>query len=203
MKMSPPVKIFCFTLLELLLFNSIASASPPAKTRETKRVLVLYSEDKDHPAHELTDQGIRSAFGSNEVYDVQLYTEYLDISRFGKPSHARAMADFLRSKYSGMKIDAVITVYPYALDFLLAERGLLFPGVPIVAAEISSWDYAANLERSQARRSVTGTVVGEDIIGLMDVAFRLRPGTKRVALIAGTAPTDARSEEIFRKTFIV
>jgi PAS domain S-box-containing protein len=193
------MKIVCFVVLELFLFNSIASPSPPSGTRETKRVLILYSEDRDHPAHQLTDQGIRSAFESNQIDDVQLYTEYLDVSRFGKPSHARAMADFLRSKYLGMKLDALIAVYPYALDFLLAERNSLFPAVPIVAVGISSSDYGVNGERSQARDFVTGTVVGEDVIGLMDAALRLRPATRRVALIAGTAPTDVQSEEIFRK----
>jgi PAS domain S-box-containing protein len=193
------MKTLCFVALELFLFNSIASPSPPSGTRETKRVLILYSEDRDHPAHQLTDQGIRSAFESSQIDDVQLYTEYLDVSRFGKPSHARAMADFLRSKYSGMRVDAVIAVYPYALDFLLAERSSLFPTVPIVAVGISSRDYGVNGERSQARRFVTGTVVGEDITGLMDVAFRLRPAARRVALIAGTSPTDARSEGNFRR----
>ena len=39
---------------------------------------MLYSEDKAHPAHELTDRGIRAVFRSNKLFDVQLYTEYLD-----------------------------------------------------------------------------------------------------------------------------
>ena len=42
----------------------------------------------------------------------------------------------LRRKYAGTKIDAIITVYPAALDFLMGEEGKVFPGVPIVASEI-------------------------------------------------------------------
>ncbi len=86
-------------LLLLLIFQPLSAAEP----RETKRVLVLYSEDKAHPAHELTDQGIRAAFRSNKLFDVQLYTEYLDLSRFSGPGHARAVADYLRRKYAGIK----------------------------------------------------------------------------------------------------
>ena len=179
----------------LLLFQPLSAAEP----REAKRVLILYSEDEAHPAHEMTDQGIRAAFGSNKFFNVQLYTEYLDVSRFGEPSHARATADYLRGKYSGVEIHAIITVYPYALDFLLAERGTLFSEVPIIAAEITSRSYAENLERSPTRRFVTGTLIGDDITGLMDVALRLRPETRHVALVAGTAPNDAFSEEIFRR----
>ncbi len=137
----------------------------------------------------MTEQGIRAGFRSNKLFDVQLYTEYLDVSRFGGLSHARAMADLLRRKYSGMEIHVIITVYPYAVDFLLAERRALFPEVPVIAAVITRSD-AENLERSPARRFVTGTIAGDNITGLMDAALRLRPKTKRIALVAGTSPND-------------
>ena len=46
------------------LFMSLLLAQPlcAAEPRETKSVLVLYREDKAHPDHELTDQGIREGF---------------------------------------------------------------------------------------------------------------------------------------------
>jgi hypothetical protein len=72
---------------------------------------------------------------------VQVYTEYLDVSRFGGLPHARNMADYPRRKYSGMEIDAIISVYRYAADFLLGERGTLFPPVQIILAEVPR-DYA-------------------------------------------------------------
>ena len=183
-------------LLLLLLLQPLYAAEP----RETKRVLVLFSEDEAHPAHHMTQQGIRAAFGSNKLFDVQLYTEYLDVSRFGGLSHARATADYLGRKYSGMEIHAIITVYPYAVDFLLAERRTLFPEVPIIAAEIAR-SQAEDLERSPARRFLTGTIMGDNIAGVMDAALRMRPGTKRVALVAGTAANDLAGEEIFRRGF--
>ena len=49
-----------------------AQSQPHAAVAE-KNVLVLYSEDKAHPAHELTDRGIRSAFRSNKLFEVRLY----------------------------------------------------------------------------------------------------------------------------------
>jgi signal transduction histidine kinase len=181
-------------LLVLLLLQPLYGAEP----REAKRVLVLYSEDKDHPAHGLTEQGILKTFRSNKLFDVQLFTEYLDASRFGDRSHARATAEYLRRKYSGMKIHGIIAVYPSAVDFLLAERSTLFPEVPIIASEITGRDYAENLERSPVRRFVSGTILGDNITGIMDAALRMRPETKRIALVAGTAPNDISGEQIFR-----
>lgn len=34
------------------------------------------------PAHDLTDKGVRAAFKANQTFDIQLYTEHMDFSRF-------------------------------------------------------------------------------------------------------------------------
>jgi len=192
--MKRPCKFFSSALLVFLLLLPLFAA----ESREAKRVLVLYSEEKDHPAHGITEHGIRAVFLSNKLFDVHLYTENLDVSRFGGSSHAHAFADYLRRKYSGVEIHAIIAVYPYAVSFLTSERRTLFPEAPIIAAEISR-GYAEELERSPFRRFVTGTSLVESITGVMDAALRVRPKTKRVALVAGTAPTDAYSEQVFRR----
>jgi PAS domain S-box-containing protein len=168
-----------------------------AEPRETKRVLILYSEDKAHPAHELTDQGIRAVFRSNKLFEVHLYTEYADLSRFAGPTHSRAFAEFLRSKYSYSKIDAIIAVYPAAVDMLLGEASGAFPRVPIVACEIVR-PYAEKLDSSPSRSFVTGVIMGENIAGVLDAALQMKPSAKRVALISGTGPNDEYHEEVFR-----
>jgi PAS domain S-box-containing protein len=193
-----------FSVLPLLLILLLTvpghAQTEPQNALNVKNVLVLHSEDREHPAHQLTDKGIRSVFRSNTLFDVELYNEYLDVSRFGGAANAHAFADYLRRKYSGMNIHAIIAIYPKAVDFLLAERRTLFPELPIIATEITR-SYAENLERSPARRFVTGTILGDNLTGMMDAALRVRPETKRVALVAGTAPTDAHTEEIFRRGF--
>ena len=146
----------------------------------------------------MTDQGIRSAFRSNTLFDVQLYNEYLDGSRFSDRANTQAFADYLRRKYARIKIDTIITVYPAAVDFLLSEAIEVFPDTPIVANEVSR-AYAENLKHSPPRRPITGTILGDNAIGMLDSAFRMRPGTKRVAIVAGTTPNNIYSEQIFRK----
>jgi hypothetical protein len=181
--------ILSLPLLALLLFQPVCAAEP----RETKRIPVLYNEDKDHPAHEMTGQGIRAAFRSNQRFNVQLYTEYLDLSRFSGPAHVHTMANYLNHKYAGTEIDVIIGVYPAAIDFLMREEGKVFPGVPIVACEIIR-DTAENLDRSPWRRILTGVIIGDNAASVLESALRLRPGTRGVALVAGTAPNDAYNE---------
>jgi PAS domain S-box-containing protein len=186
----------CSALLLVLILQPFTAA----EAKEIRRVLVLYSEDKDNPSQETTGQGIREGFRSNPSFDVQLYTEYLDVSRFGDSSHARAMADFLRRKYSGTEIHAIVTAYPYALQFLLEQRRALFSELPVIAAVITR-SQAENLKHSPARRFVTGTIAEDNVTGLIDAALRLRPKTKHFALISGTSPTDILAEQPFRVGF--
>ena len=150
--------ISSFVLLLLIFHPSFASGQ-----MEAKRVLVLYSEDRDNPGQLLTEQGIREGFRSDKRFKIQLYHEYLDVSRFSEPSHASAMADLLRHKYSGVDINAIITVYPHALGFLLAERHSLFTDIPIISAVITG-SHAERLERSPARNFVTGVYAGGAVI---------------------------------------
>ncbi|MGZ6220148.1 MAG: PAS domain S-box protein, partial [Syntrophales bacterium] len=190
--------LLCLVLLIWQLTVAALAQAQPQNPLDRKNVLVLYSEDKAHPGHELTDRGIRSVFQSNKLFDVQLYTEYLDLSRFSGPDYTRTVTDYLGRKYAGLKIDAIITIYPAALDILLGEAIAGFPGVPIVACEILR-DTAENLERSPSRRFITGVVIGHNIAGMLDSAFQMRPDTKHIALVAGTSTNDAHSERIVRK----
>jgi signal transduction histidine kinase len=184
--------------LSLVLLMFLASAGLAASPKEQKRVLLLYSEEKAHPAHELTDAGIRAVFGSNELFDVVLYSEYLDLSRLSLPGHLRARIDYLGRKYAGVKMNAIITVYPAALDILLGEAKATFHGVPLIACEITRTQ-AESLEHSPSRRLITGVVLGDNIAGMLDSAFLMKPGTKHVALVAGTSANDLASEGIFRR----
>ena len=98
---------------------------------------------------------------------------------------------------TGSKIDAIIAVYPAAVDLLLGEASMAFPGVPIVACEVSR-SYAEKPGQLPFASFITGVVMAENIAGVLDAALRLRPDTKSVALIAGTGPNDAHSEQVFR-----
>jgi PAS domain S-box-containing protein len=188
-------RIVILALALVLFFCPAGLASPP---KEVKRVVILYSEEKGHPAHDLTDRGIRAVFHSNKLFEVELYTEYLDESRFSGPGHAAFMADYLRHKYSGTKIDTVIAVYLNAVELLLSNKQVPFHGVPVIACAIAR-GFAESLEHSTARRFITAQIMGDNGIDLLDDAQRLRPGTKRVALVAGTAPVDEGIARIFRE----
>ena len=187
-----------FVIFLVALLFVLGVVSPSVAAKETKRVLILYSEEKWPSVHELTEQGLRAVFRESSSFDIQLYVEYLDAGRFHSPGHMSTVADYLRRKYDGTEINAIIPIYPYAADFLVANSPTLFPGVPIIASGVTR-SQAEKLEHSPARRFMTGTILGDNIAGVMAAALRMRPATKHVALVAGTAPNDAYSEQVFRQ----
>ena len=59
---------FIFITLFLLVLQPVSlPAAPSTVPQETKRVLILYSLDKGHPAHGLTEQGISEVFRGNRA----------------------------------------------------------------------------------------------------------------------------------------
>jgi hypothetical protein len=152
--------VFLLTFLLLPLSPGWVPSSLAAK--ETRRVLVLFSQEKGHPAHDLTEQGIRHAFRSSPVFDVELFIEYLDVARFSDPSKASGVANFLLQKYAGRKIDATIAVYPAAVDFLRGDgprRPLVDPVHAPRRHEVrrGDWDPGDGEQRRRPRRFCGGS----------------------------------------------
>src|SRR3954447_15538088 len=92
-----------FTLLTVLLAGSISEAAGADRTR---LVVVLYPDDNDgRPGTLLFDQGLRSTFASTSADLVEIHSEFLDVTRFADPAFQQHLAEFLRRKYAGRKID--------------------------------------------------------------------------------------------------
>src|SRR5215475_14594229 len=96
------------------------------------------------------------------------------------------MEAFLRDKYAATRIDLVISVSPMALQFLLDHRSVLFMGVPIIFALVSPHELPARPLPSD----VIGILDRFDPVGTLELALRLQPGARRVAVVTGAADFD-------------
>ncbi len=154
---------------------AFAADSPPAKN-----VLVLYSFSKREV---FNSQLLESTVRSHVSAPVNFYVEYLESQRFGSLDYEKSVSETLRQTYAKQKIDLVITaVYP-ALHFAIKFRDRIFPGVPIVFLMIVP-------ERLQGRElwpGVTGVTLLGDVRGTLDLAFRLNPDARNVAVVGGTS----------------
>ena len=184
-----------FVALLLLAFALPVAASP---AEPPKKILILCAEDSTLPGAMLLNQAIRSTLTKGSSVHVQYYSEAQDNFRIPNDRYEAEMVSLLRRKYEGEKIDLIFALIAPALKFLLKHRNELFPDTPIVFVahderEVAGVDFGPN---------VTGVVGKAELTPTMDIALALRPGTKRVVVVAGSSYQDrfwiAQAQEDFR-----
>lgn len=81
-------RITIFLVLLFLLPLSAWDVSASLQQKTHKRILVIYGQDRMHPAHEPTEKGILSVVTSDPTFDIEIYPEYMDASRFQGSGYA-------------------------------------------------------------------------------------------------------------------
>jgi signal transduction histidine kinase len=160
--------------------------------KETKRVLILYSFDKEEDFFYGFDRTLRSSLASKLSDRVEFYTEYVDLVRFPGAGHAEILAKLLKLKLSEPKPDLIIAVSYPAINFLLETGKDLFPETPIVFSCVGD-SFGENLKVAIARagrHNVSGILLGNQQGATLKLAFQLQPDTQRVVAVAGTTPLE-------------
>jgi len=160
--------------------------------KETKRVLILYSFDKEEDFFYGFDRTLRSSLASKFSGRVEFYTEYVDLVRFPGAGHAEILAKLLKLKLSEPKPDLIIAVSYPAINFLLETGKDLFPETPIVFSCVGD-SFGENLKIAIARagrHNVSGILLGNQQGATLKLAFQLQPDTQRVVAVAGTTPLE-------------
>ena len=164
------------------------AVTPVAGHEKSRLVVMLYPENNDGNAGSaLVDHGLRSTFTAGSPDRVEIYNEYLDISRSPGAEHQQLQAELLRRKFADRKVDLVIVGLSTTLDFALKYRQQMFPGVPIVFLAVEQREIKAH----KLPPDVVGTPVKLDFAGTLDLALRLNPDTQHVFVVAGAAKWDA------------
>jgi signal transduction histidine kinase len=152
-----------------------------AEERSPRNVLTVHSGSEFFPPNPVLDAAIREVLFSSDELRIDYFTEYLESDRFGAPA-SPALADYIRQKYRGRHIDLVIAITNDSLQFVLDQRGDLFPDAPIVFAGITAPD-------ERVRRAGQGLAmvrVGSAYAETVKLALELHPSTERVFVVAGS-----------------
>ena len=167
-----------FKRLMVLGFGLALATSAGAQQRQ---VLVLIEDGGGNAARPILN-GLETHL---KTAAVALSVESFDAGRFPDLEAETPTASYLRSKYSGRGIDALVAVGPQALTFLARNGAELFPGVPTVFAGVSEASVArANLPDS------TGVISAFGVTETVDLALRLQPEAKNLVVITGTSALD-------------
>ena len=171
-----------------LLVSSAASACASTVSAEgasSRRVLVLYADDRLLRPNVVFDEHLREALGAQPGESIECYSEFLDEVRFPKRYQERTL-DFLLAKYAARPPDVIVAFAPPSLDFCLRYRSELFPRTPIVFAAIEIETFL----EAEREAGVTGVRSHFDGPATLRLALRLHPETQQVFVVADTTALD-------------
>jgi signal transduction histidine kinase len=176
------------TLIAFIFFLSSAT-SASADSRETKRVLVLYSLEKGNVGQERMDAQLQSIFRNNKTFDIQIYNEYLDLIRFPEANQISRLTNFLHQKYAREQPDVVLTVLTPALDTLEQHGGeLLREVVAIAQGELNAQNILIETHLDETLPSVIAdkTQIQQVALNLMmnamDTMAKSAPDKKKIII---------------------
>jgi len=181
-----------FSVIILLL-----SFQTPSDAAETKKILVLHSY---HQGLVWTDdimEGIYSVFNKYSA-DTEIYVEYMDTKRYFdglKGKYLTGLRNMYKDKYGGMKFDMIISSDDNAFQFLLLYHDELFPGTPIVFCGVNNFEDAM----LSGHDYVTGVIELLDIKASIDIALKLHPEAKEIAIITDTSESGNANRKIIEQ----
>jgi signal transduction histidine kinase len=169
-------------LTGLLLAAALTAAADPAP----RRIVILNSADPYLPAFLLVDRAFRESLRANYPGAVELHAETLDMHRFPRARLEAGVAALLRAKYRDLDVDVVVAIAPVALGFATRYRSRIWPKAAIVYHTVP----AGVLSGLRLAPRTVGLPVHLEFGSTLELALRLRPGTRRIAVVAGRGEPD-------------
>lgn len=145
-------------------------------------VLVVYSSPRGSAAvDDFHEAFVRSLRAIPDTH-VEVHTESFEVVAGRGENYERAMAEYLRQKYSGIRIDVIVGVSATAIRLVGKLRDEVFPGVPIVFGAVDR----RIIDEGPPLPGAVGVASLVDIRGTIDGGLTCRPGTKHVAIVLGS-----------------
>jgi signal transduction histidine kinase len=183
------------SLLLLILGLAAADAALAKDTEgESARVVILNATDPYLPAFLALDSALRETIRADSRAPVELFAETLDMHRFEKTRFEDELVALLKKKYHDMRVSVVVADALIALDFAQRHRAEIWPGAAIVFNSVPT---AILQGRSLDPRTI-GVPVRLEFGQTLDLALKLRPATRRIAVVAGAADPDRRHLSLAR-----
>ncbi|MBF0559416.1 MAG: hypothetical protein HQL08_11630 [Nitrospirae bacterium] len=178
-----PNVLWVFLSCSFLLWTHTSNAA----TDNSTNILVLHSYNKGYIWTDKIDEGIESALRKSIKHPI-FFTEYMDVKRISDSTYLKKYYELFRHKYSGKKIDIIITSDDAAYELMLKHGDELFPGIPVIFCGVNKFTEAdfQKLMRN-IHPNITGVVEDVDIKKTVDIALQFHPAARHVYVINDTS----------------
>jgi PAS domain S-box-containing protein len=180
---------FAWALLLCSPLPPAAAAGPDG----TAQVLVLSAYHQGYPWTDSLMRGIGKVFDEGEPR-VQLLIEQMDTQQHPQAMLFPLLQRLYESKYAAAPPDLIITADNSALEFLLAVRSRLFPGIPVVFVGINNF----RDEMLAGHGGITGVVENVDWADMLRLIQHVHPQAGRVVVVHDRLPSGTANLLAFR-----
>nr|WP_246778710.1 HAMP domain-containing sensor histidine kinase [Rhizobium mongolense] len=150
------------------------------------RVLILYPYDERIAATTAAGEAVRKRLLDATQGKIELFSEFLDLSRFPEEEHIVRMARYLSEKYADRRPDVVIALGEQSARFIVANRRQLAENAKIIHAGFSS----STAEKIDLPSDVIGAFSEFDILKTAEMARGLQPEARYLFVIGGSSEFD-------------
>ena len=98
----------CSIVLVWAIILMMPGRSVAADGDGQKKILVLYTDRRDLPSTGRVDDAHRIVLTEGLGSRLDYYSEYIDLIRFEDPKYQAALHEYLHTRYSEVRLDAVI-----------------------------------------------------------------------------------------------
>jgi|RhiMethySRZTD1v2_1073278.scaffolds.fasta_scaffold09524_3 signal transduction histidine kinase len=168
--------------ISALLIGVAAFLTPlqvAAEERRSRSILVLDQSDLRGPFYYSVFSGLRSVLSADDRSHITIYTESLDLNRFGGKNHEALLKRYLKEKYQSVPIGVVVAAGAATLELVLHWRSELWPEVPVVFTMVDEIDFG----RLRLPDGVTGNIVKVPLADSVKAARTLVPDLQTVAFV--------------------
>lgn len=175
--------LICLLLVAIFAATGIGSAEVAGPVA---RVLILYPYDERIPATNIVGEATRARLLEATAGKIDLFSEFLDLSRFPERRHVDRMARYLAEKYIDRRPDLVIALGEESTRFIVSNRNAIAPDAKIVFGGFGK----ATAEELRLPADVVGALTEFEIRKTVDMAIGLQPNARQLVVIAGSAEFD-------------
>jgi hypothetical protein len=101
-------RLLFFAMFCVAWFNFGVIRPSEALGVQKKTVLVLYGDPQSTPADRMTEQGLTAALSSGHGWELEVFSEYLDLMRFPAVRYGDDIGRYLGARYGTRKPDVLL-----------------------------------------------------------------------------------------------
>ncbi|NRP21672.1 Sensor histidine kinase TmoS [Ensifer adhaerens] len=150
------------------------------------RVLILYPYDERIAATTAAGEAVRTRLLDATNGKIDLFSEFLDLSRFPETKHVGRMAVYLSAKYADRRPDVVIALGEESARFISVNCKDLAEDARIVVAGFSR----STAEEIDLPKDVIGAFSEFHIVKTAEMARGLQPEARNLFIIGGSSEFD-------------